>query len=79
MKQDEINKREFLDLTDEEKKMLHEFLLNIVKNPPTQITEALSRLADMEKTREQYHPDKEGITWQWERQGERNVRKPINK
>jgi hypothetical protein len=49
MKQDENNKREFSDLTDEEKKMLHEFLLNIVKNPPAQITEVLSRLEDMEK------------------------------
>ena len=49
MKQDENKEREFSDLTDEEKKMLHEFLLNIVKNPPAQITEVLSRLEDMEK------------------------------
>ena len=49
MEKDDIKKREWSDLTDEEKKMLHEFLLNIVKNPPTQITDALSRLSDLEK------------------------------
>ena len=48
-KEKDIKKREFADLTDEEKKMLHEFLLNIVKNPPTQVTDALNRLADLEK------------------------------
>lgn len=49
MEKDNTRQREFSDLTDEEKKMLHEFLLNIVKNPPAKITEALKRLSDMEK------------------------------
>jgi len=50
MEKDDIKQREFSDLTDEEKKMLHEFLLNIVKDPPAKITEALSRLSDLGKS-----------------------------